>query len=179
MSVQQCLLMLLHIFFRHWNHRERQWYYHDLPQTNIVHNGYTGGSIIVILIVLLWLYSLHRLWVVWVNTLNFDGVTSIPVYRGWDLLVSWVTSSVRGKKKEDKEEMEGCLLVNGNGISVNVNKDNDKDVEEGFHPAMKIVEINMKENGKRIVEKRLEYSFSRQNKVSSQYSGLSHCTTDI
>ena len=36
--------------------------------------GNTGGFVVVFLIILLTLYSLRRLWIVWAEILNFDGV---------------------------------------------------------------------------------------------------------
>ena len=34
----------------------------------------TGTFVVVILIVLLWIYSMYRMWIVWAYTLNFDQV---------------------------------------------------------------------------------------------------------
>ena len=34
-----------------------------------------GGLVVVVLILLLTVYSLRRLWVVWAEILNFDGVS--------------------------------------------------------------------------------------------------------
>ena len=36
---------------------------------------YPGGLVVVALILLLTVYSLRRLWVVWAEILNFDGVS--------------------------------------------------------------------------------------------------------
>merc|ERR1712173_274469 len=57
---------------RQWDERGMEWRYQsaasisDLPQ-----NGYTGALFVVVLIIILWLYSFHRLYRVWVHTLNF------------------------------------------------------------------------------------------------------------
>jgi hypothetical protein len=34
---------------------------------------------VLLLVLLLWLYSLYRLWMVWAFTLNFDGVRKIDL----------------------------------------------------------------------------------------------------
>ena len=62
-------------YLRHWNYREHAWYYHDLP-TNSTY-GYTGSGVVAMLIIMLWFYSCHKLWLVWINKLNFDGVRNI------------------------------------------------------------------------------------------------------
>ena len=58
--------------------QNKRWYYHALGVDNVaghnVHTGYTGGLVVVTLIILLTIYSLRRLWVVWAEILNFDGV---------------------------------------------------------------------------------------------------------
>ena len=152
-------------FFREWNHREQQWYYHDLPNTNIVHNGYTGSSIVVLLIILLWLYSLYRLWIVCVNTLNFDGVPSIPTVKGWDF-VSWMSNNVRRRKREGVEEAEGgtetvehFVVVNRNDTTSSIITEADTDMNH----QMKHMDADKEHTNKRIIENRLELSLLRQN----------------
>ena len=54
----------------------KKWYYHTAPEMEYtIHTGYTGGIIVGLMVVLLWLYSFYRLWMVWAYTLNFDGVS--------------------------------------------------------------------------------------------------------
>ena len=65
--------IIVFFFFRQWNYREHAWYYHDLPSTTT--QGYTGSVVVAVLIILLWLYSVYKLWLVWINKLNFDGVS--------------------------------------------------------------------------------------------------------
>ena len=61
---------------RQWDHKTKKWYYHTAPEVEYsIHTGYTGGIIVGLLVVLLWLYSFYRLWMVWAYTLNFDGVS--------------------------------------------------------------------------------------------------------
>ena len=36
--------------------------------------GNTGTVVAAMLIIMLWLYSVFKLWLVWINKLNFDGV---------------------------------------------------------------------------------------------------------
>ena len=124
---------------RHWNHREKKWYFHNLNNTNTVQEGYTGSYIVVILIFLLWIYSLYRLWVVWVDTLNFDGVPSFPSSIGWGFLLSWVSSGFRRKHSvfvEDGIET-GETIDLANGIGRRTSTMNDIDIEEGMRYQMK------------------------------------------
>ena len=64
----QCTMLIL-----------RCWYHHgyDPPVSS---EGSTGSVVVALLIILLWLYSVYRLWLVWVNKLNFDGVTNITLF---------------------------------------------------------------------------------------------------
>ena len=72
---QICIMYVL----RRWDHKTRKWYYHSSPQSSTVHNGYTGGLLVGLMVILLWLYSFYRLWMVWAYTLNFDGVSRYPL----------------------------------------------------------------------------------------------------
>eukprot|EP00090_Calanus_glacialis_P023040 TRINITY_DN35459_c0_g1_i1.p1 TRINITY_DN35459_c0_g1~~TRINITY_DN35459_c0_g1_i1.p1 ORF type:complete len:353 (-),score=60.72 TRINITY_DN35459_c0_g1_i1:56-1114(-) len=100
---------------REWDHKTKRWYYHTAPKVeSSVETGYTGGIIVGFLVVLLWLYSFYRLWMVWAYTLNFDG-TIVQGQKGWDFLVTWVLHSITAKKRRRTLRMmkkrEG--LVNG------------------------------------------------------------------
>ena len=63
------------ITYRYWDHKDKRWYYHSSKDpVSTEETGSTGGLVVVVLIILLTLYSLRRLWVVWAEILNFDGV---------------------------------------------------------------------------------------------------------
>ena len=42
--------------------------------------GHTGGAVVFMLVLLLWLYAAYRLWIVWAYKLNFEQVS--PTYFG-------------------------------------------------------------------------------------------------
>ena len=84
---QICIMYVL----RRWDHKTRKWYYHSSPQSSTVHNGYTGGLLVGLMVILLWLYSFYRLWMVWAYTLNFDGVGSNSYIISLDTLILMVT----------------------------------------------------------------------------------------
>ena len=66
----------LFLFARSWDHKDKRWYYHSSEDgVTTEDTGYTGGLVVVFLIILLTLYSLRRLWVVWAEILNFDGLS--------------------------------------------------------------------------------------------------------
>ena len=48
------------------------------------------GLIVVVLIILLTVYSLRRLWVVWAEILNFDGVSIISTDNSTFYLIIFV-----------------------------------------------------------------------------------------
>ena len=51
-------------------------------------------GVCVVAALLLWFYSLFRLYIAWQNTLNFSEA-SIQGPQGWDLLVHWVAERIR------------------------------------------------------------------------------------
>ena len=53
-------------------------------------------ALLVFAAILLWFYSLYRLYSAWQNTLNFSEA-SIQGPQGWDLLVSWIAERIRIK----------------------------------------------------------------------------------
>ena len=60
---------------RSWDNHNHSCY--DPPVSS---EGSTGSVVVALLIILLWFYSVYRLWLVWVNKLNFDGVTNITLF---------------------------------------------------------------------------------------------------
>ena len=38
--------------------------------------GHTGGAVVFMLVLLLWLYAAYRLWIVWAYKLNFEQVST-------------------------------------------------------------------------------------------------------
>merc|ERR1712126_469322 len=63
--------------------------------------GFTGTVTVLSLVVLLWSYSMYRMWLVWVTTLNFDGA-GISGPRGWDFLFTWLHQRIQHKKRTGK-----------------------------------------------------------------------------
>ena len=59
-----------------------------------IHDPGLCELILVILVLLLWLYSFYRLYLVWQKTLNFSE-SSIQGPQGWDLLVNWVMERIQ------------------------------------------------------------------------------------
>merc|ERR1719376_1888510 len=101
------------------------------------HTGHTGGVEVGILIVLLSLYSLHRIWGVWAYTLNFDGTQS---NKGWDFLVQWVMDMVRlrrgrRRRKKRKQQMEELgqwyTTKEPNHLNIHNNDQDDDEVVNG------------------------------------------------
>ena len=62
-----------------------------------IHDSGICELILVIMVLLLWLYSFYRLYLVWQKTLNFSEA-SIQGPQGWDLLVNWVYERIQVKK---------------------------------------------------------------------------------
>ena len=122
---------------RYWNHRKKAWYFHTPTNFTTAQEGYTGSSIVVILILLLWIFSLYRLWVVWVETLNFDGGPSVV---GWDFFSGWVSRSFKRKHSVHVDHShDGFSNVNGTRKSFK----EEFDIEKGMINKM---EKNEKEN---------------------------------
>ena len=59
--------------------------------------------IIVLLVLLLWLYSFYRLYLVWQKTLNFSEA-SIQGPQGWDLLVNWVIERIQVRTETNEQQ---------------------------------------------------------------------------
>jgi len=61
--------------------------------------------IIVMLVLLLWLYSFYRLYLVWQKTLNFSEA-SIQGPQGWDLLMNWIVERIQLPAKDEIKKVK-------------------------------------------------------------------------
>merc|ERR1712083_887068 len=85
---------------RTWDHKSKRWYYHTAKGETT--DDVTGTVGVGVLIVLLWMYSMYRMWVVWAYTLNFDQA-SVRTPKGWDFLVSWLAQRISTRKRTRKK----------------------------------------------------------------------------
>ena len=67
---------------------------YSVPMVNTLHEPGICELVLVFLVLLLWLYSFYRLYLVWQKTLNFSEA-SIQGPQGWDLIIGWVMERIQ------------------------------------------------------------------------------------
>ena len=67
---------------------------YSVPMVSTLHEPGICELILVFLVLLLWLYSFYRLYLVWQKTLNFSEA-SIQGPQGWDLIIGWVMERIQ------------------------------------------------------------------------------------
>ena len=68
-----------------------------------LHESGVCEVIIFLLVLLLWVYSFYRLYLVWQKTLNFSEA-SIQGPQGWDLLVNWVIERIQVRTETNEQQ---------------------------------------------------------------------------
>ena len=67
---------------------------YSVPMVSTLHEPGICEFILVFMVLLLWLYSFYRLYLVWQKTLNFSEA-SIQGPQGWDLVINWVMERIQ------------------------------------------------------------------------------------
>jgi len=73
---------------------------YSVPMVSTLHEPGICELILVFLVLLLWLYSFYRLYLVWQKTLNFSEA-SIQGPQGWDLVINWVMERIQIRNIKD------------------------------------------------------------------------------